>query len=85
MRKIKIIVKDRQAPEVNIFLLIIKLTAINKEQRLILSLKDIFLPQAHVFKLHASIYFVANEINKYGENNCNNSLNYLYMNCKFFI
>lgn len=26
MRKIKIIVKDRQAPEVNIFLLIIKLT-----------------------------------------------------------
>lgn len=68
MRKIKIIVKDRQAPEVNIFLLIIKLTTINREQRLILLL---FLPQAHVFKLHASIYFVANEINKYGEKNCN--------------
>lgn len=71
MRKIKIIVKDRQAPEVNIFLLIIKLTTINREQRSILLLKDIFLPQAHVLKLHASIYFVANEINKYGENNCN--------------
>lgn len=85
MRKIKIIVKDRQAPEVNIFLLIIKLTTISREQRLILLLKDIILPQAHVFKLHASIYFVANEINKYGENNCNNSLNYLYMNCNFFI
>lgn len=70
MRKIKIIVKDRQAPEVNIFLLIIKVTTISREQRLIL-LKDIILPQAHVFKLHASIYFVANEINKYGENNCN--------------
>lgn len=42
MRKIKIIVKDRQAPEVNIFLLIIKLTPINKEQRIILLLKEIF-------------------------------------------
>lgn len=52
IRKIKIIVKDRQAPEVNIFLLIIKLTTINREQRIILLLKEIFLPQAHVFKLH---------------------------------
>lgn len=44
MRKIKIIVKDRQAPEVNIFLLIIKLTTINREQRIILLLikRDIF-------------------------------------------